>query len=119
MEIWPADVPHEPLANSFQGDAFRAPLATEMEDGPIRARPRSTLKIATLRFSIRMSNEAFDIFAVWVDADLVQGVLPFSMPVWKGGAYVTRTCRLREPYRDNPGHGLRHRVSVVLDVEDY
>jgi hypothetical protein len=119
MQAWPDDVPHEPLANSFQGEPFRAPYSTEMEDGNFRQRRRSTLRVATLRFSVRMPNEAFDVFDAWVEGDLVEGTLPFLMPVWKGGQYVTRTCRFREPFRDNPGHGLRHRVALVLDVEDY
>ena len=118
-EAWPAGVPYAPLANSFQGTAFRAPDVTEMEDGPRRQRRRSTLTIATLRFTIRMSNAEFAIFKNWVGIMLVDGTLPFNMAVWSGETFVFKTCRFREPYADNPGQGLRHRVGVVLDVEDY
>lgn len=119
METWPETVPYEPLARSFQADPFRAPNATEMDDGPFRTRPRSTLRVATLRFTIRMSNAELAIFAAWVASDLVQGTLPFSMNVWRRGGYSEKTCRFREPYREDPGHGLRYRVGLVLDVEDY
>lgn len=118
-EIWPAGVPYAPLANSFQGTPFHAPDTTDMEEGPQRRRRRETLDIGTLRFSIRMSNAEFDIFKSWVKFDLVGGTLPFTMPVWAGSDFVDRTCYFREPYGDNPGQGLRHRVSLVIDVEDY
>ncbi|WP_297105131.1 hypothetical protein [uncultured Devosia sp.] len=120
-EAWPADVPHTPIAGSFQGTPFRAADATEFEDGPARARRRSTLRIATLRFAIRMSNAQFDAFHLWVNEVLIDGTLPFYMPVWRGGGFVTKLCRFTrgEPFSDDPGQGLRHRVSVSLDVEDY
>lgn len=116
---WPANVPHAPLANTFQGAPFRAPLATDLEDGPQRRRASTTLRIATLRFTIRMENDQFVAFKAFVDDDLVFGTLPFSMPVWTGSAFDTRTCSFREPYSDDAGHGLRHRVGIVIDVEDY
>ena len=118
---WPENVPHAPLAGSFQGTPFKAPNATEFEDGPERARRRSTLRVATLRFAIRMSNAEFDTFHAWVKNTLVDGTLPFTMSVWRGGGYVTKTCRFArgEPPTDDPGQGLRHRVGVVISVEDY
>lgn len=120
-EVWPVDVPHVPLAGSFQGAPYRAPDATEFEDGPTRARRPSTLRIATLRFAIRMSNAQFDTFHTWVKDVLVDGTLPFTMPVWRGGGFVTKVCRFARggPFADDPGQGLRHRVSISIDVEDY
>ncbi|WP_127142836.1 hypothetical protein [Pelagibacterium montanilacus] len=119
METWPESVPHAPLAGTFEASPFREPLATEFEDGPRRSRPRGTLRVATVRFTIRMSNDQFAIFKDWVDGPLVQGTQPFLMPVWSAGAYRERQCSFFERYRENPGHGLRYRVSVVLDVVDY
>lgn len=121
METWPETVPYVPLAGTMQVVPYRAPDATDMDDRNARARRSTTKNIATLSFSIRMENAAFDTFKAWVRDDLVDGTLDFTMQVWTGSAFALRTCRFRkgEPYQDDPGHGLRHRVRVVLDVEDY
>src|SRR5690606_14883333 len=107
---WPAGVPTTPLAGTYQASPFRAPLTTDMEDGPRRARRATTKSIATVSFTIRMSNDAFATFQACVRDDLVDGTLPFTMPIWTGGAFATKTCAFRAPYADDPGHGLRHRV---------
>lgn len=119
METWPESVPYVPLARTLQVDPFEEPYITEFEDGPLRSRPRGSMSIATLRFTIRMSNAEFDMFKTWVKTDLVKGTRRFSMPVWTGGAFATKACRFRERYKDDPGHGLRHRVAIVVDVEDW
>lgn len=119
METWPEAVPYEPLAGSFQLIPFRPPHATDMDDGPRRRRRSTTKNIATASFTIRMENAAFDTFKAWVRDDLVDGDLDFTMQVWTGSAYAERNCSFREIYTSDPGHGLRHRVRVTLDVEDY
>ncbi|HEV7278389.1 MAG TPA: hypothetical protein VGN80_19080 [Devosiaceae bacterium] len=119
METWPEAVPSEPLAGTFQALPFREPDRTDMEDGSRRGRRSTTKNIATLTFTVRMSNAAFDVFKAWVRDDLVDGVLEFTMPVWTGSGFAERTCSFRERYADDAGHGLRHRVRLVLDVEDY
>lgn len=116
---WPEGVPHTPLANTFRLEPFRAPHATDMEDGAQRTRPATSMQIATLRFTIRMPNPAFVRFQDFVWRELVSGTLPFVMPVWTGEGFASRRCRFRERYVADPGHGLRHRVQLALDVEDY
>ncbi|HTM76516.1 MAG TPA: hypothetical protein VL133_02665, partial [Devosia sp.] len=79
----------------------------------------STKNRAPAKFTVRMDNVGFETFKAWVRDTLVDGTLPFTMPVWTGAAYQTRTCSFSEPYKDDPAEGMRHDVSVSLDVEDY
>lgn len=119
-ETWPATVPYRPNSNSQSVEPFRAPFRTEMEDGNQVSRRRSTKNIATLAFTIRMTNDEFDTFKAWVRDDLVDGVLSFTMSIFTGSAYASRTCTFREPYKYDPGSGLdAAEVSLSLDVEDY
>lgn len=119
-ELWPTDVPHAPRANSFRLlNPFQPPLATDMEDGNRRSRRASTLQLAGVQFVIKMENDEFDLFKLWVRDDLVDGTLPFDVPVWTGSDCETKTCTFRQAYGDDPGRGIRHLVTVVLDVEDY
>jgi hypothetical protein len=119
-ELWPADVPYAPRANSLRVlNPFQQPLATDMDDGQQRRRRSSTLQLAGLQFVIKMENDEFDLFKLWVRDDVVDGTLSFDVPVWTGSDYETKTCTFRQPYSDDPGRGIRHLVTVVLDVEDY
>jgi hypothetical protein len=122
-EAWPA-VNSVPVAGTLKVSApFRTPTATDLDDGNVRYRRSTTLNIATLAFSIQMSNADFGTFKVWVRDTLVDGTLPFTMPIWTGAAFETRTCQFTQPYTDDPGSGLGgelvHQVSLSLDVQDY
>jgi hypothetical protein len=118
---WP--VAYAPTQNSQAVAPFRAPDATDLDDGNRRYRRSTTKNIATVSFSVRMTNADFLTFKAWVRDTLVDGTLPFSMSVWTGSAYETRTCQFTQPYQDDPGQGLpagvQHTVTVSLDVESY
>lgn len=116
---WPAGVPHKPLAGTMQGGDFRPPHVTEFEDGPRRYRRSTTQNIATLQFSIRMDYAALAIFKPWVRNTLVDGTLPFTMPVWVGGSYAVRTCRFVQPPRYADMATDHTDIAVTIDVEDY
>jgi len=116
---WPSTIPYEALVGSIKADPFRAPLATDMDDGQQRRRRSTTKNIATLAFIIPMDPTAFAAFKAFVRDTLVDGTLPFTMPIWTGADYDDRTCSFVERYQDNPGSGEMHQVSVNLDVEDY
>lgn len=118
-EVWPA-IEHRARSRSFRVEAPGAPrLASEMDDGSRLYRPSTTLRLARVSFQIRMINAEFAVFKTWEDRTLVQGSLPFVMPVWTGALYQERTCTFAERYADDPGTGLFHIVSLSLDVEDW
>lgn len=121
-EAWPSEVPYAPRANSMRvTEPFRAPLATDFENGPSRGRRASTLNVAVVQFSIKMENDEFDLFKLWVRDALIDGTLPFDMRIWTGSDYEFRTCKFKlpRPYTDDPGRGIRHVVGVTLEVENY
>lgn len=118
-EVWPAIEYHARL-RSFRADAPGSPrLSTEMDDGSRVYRPSTTLRLARLSFQIRMSNADFATFRAWEDRTLVQGTLPFVMPVWTGTGYAERTCSFAERYTFDAATGRYAVVSLTLDVEDW
>ncbi len=118
-EAWP-NIEHRARARSFRTLAPGAPrLSTEMDDSSAWHRPSTTLRLARIAFQIRMSNADFDVFKVWEDRTLVQGTLPFVMPVWTGSSYQSRTCTFVDRYNDDAGTGRYHVVTLTLDVEDW
>lgn len=118
-EAWPSGVPSLAVQDSMTAAPFRAPLATDLEDGNRRYRRSVTKNIATVPFSIHMENSEFATFKAWVRDTLVDGTLPFTVPIWDGATYTTKTCTFTQPYQDNPEGGFRHTVSLTLDVEDW
>lgn len=117
---WPEGVPYQPLAGNVQVDLYRAPYQTEMESGRIRSRPRTTLNIATLSFTLRMSYTALAIFKPWVVNTLADGTRPFTASVWTdGGTFASRTCKFAQPPRVSSMNTDYADVAVTLDVENY
>ncbi len=119
MENWPVSVPHIVRAGSLKGSPFRAPLTTDMEDGQQRRRRSNSKNIARLEMSIYMDDVQFSTFKAWVRDVLVDGTLPFTMPVFTGSAYQVRTCSFNEQYSFDPQAAEGHIVSFAVDVEDY
>ena len=118
-EIWPAAVPSKPNSDSLKGEPFRAPLATDMEGGNRRRRRQVSKNIARLEMTIEMTDAQFVEFKGWVRDTLVDGTLPFTMPIYTGTAYQDRLCAFVEPYQFGAAGWGRHAVSFQVDVEDY
>lgn len=90
-----------------------------MDDGNTRQRRSTTKNIATLAFSIPMTNAQFQTFKAWVRDTLVDGTLQFTAPIWDGSAHTTKNCTFTAPYKDSMTADSLHVVSVSLDVEDW
>lgn len=118
-ETWPAGVPSRPKVGAQQAVPFREPYATDFEDGNTRRRRSTSRNVASLSFQIQMTAAQFSTFKVWVRDALVDGTLPFTMPVWTGSSYADRTCSFTQAYGDTQVGGQDHMVSVNLDVEDW
>lgn len=118
-EIWPVSVPSKPDSNSLGGEAFRAPLATDMEGGNRRRRRQNSKNLARLDMTIDMTDAQFLTFKAWVRDTLVDGTLPFTMPIYTGVAYQDRVCTFVDPYKFRAAGWGRQAVSFQLDVEDY
>ncbi|KRA44701.1 hypothetical protein [Devosia sp. Root635] len=119
-DTWPITVRHKPLAGSPQITPFRAPLATDMEDGMQRRRRSTTKNVATMAMRIPMTAAEHATFEAWVRDTLADGTLDFTMPVWKGGSYADRTCSLVGGLYQSASRGSSgFEVSFNLDIEDY
>lgn len=116
---WPVGVPYKAWSNTLRVTPFRAPRKTDMEDGPPRRRPSSTLRIATLAFGIRMDLEQMSAFKDFVAITLADGTLPFTMPVWTGADYEDRLCTFTGPYQAASTKWPFQLVSLTVEVEDY
>jgi len=116
---WPGTVRHTPVSGSMSVDEpFRPPNRTDMEGGNRRGRRMATLNVATASFALRLDNPEFATFKAFVRDELVDGTADFTMPIWTGAAYETRTCR-NISYTANPGGGFFHDVAITLEVEDF
>jgi hypothetical protein len=124
MEEWPEGVPYKVQRSTFRQSApYRAPHRTEFEDGNRRARRSSTKNIATIQFTfVDWSKDEFEAFALWVRNTLVDGTLPFTMPVWTQTAdeYAERVCSMVSgEYTTSDVPPDRTAVSWTIDVVDY
>lgn len=119
---WPESVPYLALQDTFSVDKpWTDPDVTDMDDGTQRAAPSTTVNIATVGFSVRMSAAAYATFKAFARDDLVKGSLPFTMNVWSGSAYVSRKVQMiGATYRQQPdADGRFHNVALSLHVWDY
>jgi hypothetical protein len=124
---WPATVPHYIVRGSFQLIAPSRPAhRTPFEDGPKRGRRSTTKNIATVGFDLSLTPAEFQAFVAFERDDLIDGTLPFTMPVLLAAqTYGVRTCRMAPAGDDGPayraagGRGPFTAVSLVLDVEDW
>lgn len=87
LPLWPTTLPTRPLQDGTSIDGLRRPpVATDMEDGFRRQRPRSTTKLADMTLTFMMDQDQAVTFLQFVTDDLHDGAQRFEMPVWKPGA---------------------------------
>lgn len=117
--VWPAGVPYTALSGSLQGSGYRPPHTTDFEDGLRRQRRSTTKNIGTIQFTIRMDYTALAIFKAWVRDTLIDGTMPFTMPVWVEGTYADRQCAFVQPPRYAAMETDHADIAFVVDVEDW
>ncbi|SEE59533.1 hypothetical protein SAMN05519104_6664 [Rhizobiales bacterium GAS188] len=81
LPVWPIGLPVNPLADLSVAEAYRAPVATEMEDGPDRMRRRSLTKLAKLGMRFIFKDAQMATFKSFVETTLQEGTMHFSMTV--------------------------------------
>lgn len=125
LPLWPSCLPIRPQSEGTNVDSLRRPpLATEMEDGFRRQRPRSTTKIGELTLQFLMNQAQTQTFNDFVCDTLNDGVQRFEMPVWKPGAGDVLPVRAVQilggasavKYRNV---GLHNYVSFPVRIWDY
>ncbi|GIQ73185.1 hypothetical protein [Bradyrhizobium sp. RD5-C2] len=97
-------LPSWPIASYMPDpDSFRPlqrmldPLATDMEGGNTRQRPRPGDNVGTVTQTIWMPMAEHDVFVAWVKGTLGNGTGRFTANIWLGSSYVTKVCQFIKP----------------------
>ncbi|MGJ5000579.1 hypothetical protein ACQR10_04595 [Bradyrhizobium sp. HKCCYLRH2060] len=97
LPVWPIAT-YAPQQDSFQPiQRMRDPLATDMEGGNTRQRKRPGDNVGTLTQTIWMTMAEHDTFVDWVKTTLGNGTGRFTMNVWLGSGFVSKTCQFIKP----------------------
>lgn len=92
LPAWPG-VPYAPLRHGWSKQPLLPPIRTEMEGGNVRQRQRPGDNVAILTQTVRMSLAEFATLEAWVAAAIGQGVGQFTMQVWLGNAFESKTVQ--------------------------
>lgn len=120
LPSWPVDFPQKPDdEEDLIGDLYQEPIRTEMEDGPGRARRRSTTTWSVYNPTYAFDPDLFPAFQVFVRDTLNHGASRFTMPVWKPGVgLATKTVMLTGPVAVRQTLAKVY-VKLPLKVRDY
>lgn len=115
IPAWPSTVPYNPTWGSYKIERTAdEPLVTDMNSGTTRRRRKYSLRIAPVLMTIPMTDAQAVAFRLWHEATLMDGVSRFTMPVYFGGSYVTRTAVLAAP--PSYDHVAPNYVNVSLSL---
>jgi hypothetical protein len=119
LPAWPA-VPYRPTRDGFQPiKPFLDPLATDMEGGNSRQRPRPGDNVGTIGQTIMMTPADAETFKAWVKTTLNNGTARFTANVWTGAAYESKTCQFIKDGKPTYGAYSSSRVSVAMKLMVY
>ncbi len=97
LPAWPIAT-FMPQQESFQPlQRMLDPLATDMEGGNTRERPRPGDNVGTITQTVWMSMAEHDTFVDWVKTTLNSGTARFTANVWLGSSYVNKVCQFIKP----------------------
>jgi hypothetical protein len=117
LPAWPNDVPYLQRRQDWEiTQPFIGPIETEMEGGNVRQRSRPGSNVATVQWRRRMTTAQHASFDAFVRATLSNGSARFTMPVWLGAGYVTKTVQVVKDSLAIEQDGLFVSVSMTLRV---
>ncbi|MBA5776300.1 hypothetical protein H2509_04125 [Stappia sp. F7233] len=96
---WPASLPQESDAHSYQEAPQRAAALFEPEVGPPIGRSRSTVTLSTASFAFVMTEAQVETFEAFYRVDLARGVLPFTIEHPRRKVPVTVKLTGETPYQ--------------------
>lgn len=97
LPTWPI-TPYMPVPDNFAPiQRGLDPLATDMEGGNTRERPRPGDNVGTITQTMWMSLADHDTFVAWVKGTLNMGTGRFTANVWLGSSYVNKVCQFIKP----------------------
>jgi hypothetical protein len=117
LPAWPVDVPHQQRRQDWQiPQPFISALETEMDGGNVRLRSRPGSDVATVQWRRRLTSSQFTSFDTFVRTTISNGTSRFTMPVWLGTSYVTKTVQIVKDSLAIAQDGLFISVSMTLRV---
>lgn len=118
LAAWPGAVGYAAQQGSWRVQQRHVPnIVTQMNSGTTRRRRKYTLRVARIQFDIVMNATELAAFNTFYDSTLGDGAERFTMNVWNGAAYVSRTCCFEAPPQFNEYAHLMVKVSFDLRVE--
>lgn len=111
LPTWPLSY-YAPQLDSFQPiQRSLDPLATDMEGGNTRERPRPGDNVGTIGQTIWLITAAdHNTVVEFVKTSLNLGTARFTMPVWLGSSFVSKTVQFIKP-----GTGIKY-AYILPDV---
>lgn len=73
------------------------PISTSMEGGNTRERSRPGDNVGSITQTLWLTMADHDTFVAWVKGTLGNGTGRFTMNVWLGSSYVSKTVQLIKP----------------------
>ena len=117
LPAWLPDVPYQQRRGDWRiPHPFIGPIETEMEGGNVRQRSRPGSNVATVEWRRRMTAGQYSSFDTFVRATLSNGSARFTMPVWLGSSYITKTVQIVKDSLAVEQDGLFISVSMTLRV---
>lgn len=121
IPVWPSTVNYKPSRESWRCEQDSdAPLSSDMNAGTTRRRNKFTLRIAKMSFDIEVDATEQAAFWAFYRSTLGNGAARFTMTVWDGAQYVSRTVAFQKgttPARHMLGFNISA-ISIALEVEN-
>lgn len=120
LSAWPS-INYKPQRGTWQITSLALPpLSSDMNAGTTRRRQKYTLRITQMQFSLELKSSEFATFLTFYNSTLGCGSAQFTMSVWNGSAYVSRTVAFQKdkaPSVEEKAVGVML-VTLALDVEN-
>lgn len=98
VPAWPESLNTWAIRNSWSiSQLDNPPLVSEMNAGNTRQRRKFTMRISMITFQMVFTSAELPDFRTFYDVTLSSGASKFTMPVWDGTAYVSRSMKFRTP----------------------
>jgi hypothetical protein len=94
LPAWPDTVPYKVVLGWSMSQMYIAPVATDMDGGNQRLRPKPGSNVAVVDYPLRPLTAAqWSDLDTFIRATLNNGASRFTMPVFTGNDYVSKTVQ--------------------------
>lgn len=110
---------HKCLVDGYQEvEPYIAPVITDMEGGNKRARSDAGDTLRHIQFNLLYTAAEYATFRDFVITTLKRGTSRFTMTIWTGTSYETKTVQFTTPFKYSPVPPLKTLVSFDVWVYD-